>query len=59
MWQKRAYARDVLAKAHNRIACKLRKPDFLAQVPQIIGYRPMNDTLPPALSRKAMSTTGK
>lgn len=54
MWQKRAYARDVLAKAHNRIACKLAKPDCKLKVPQIIGYRPMNDTLPPDLSRKAM-----
>lgn len=59
MWQKRAYARDVLATAHNRIACHLRKADCLAKVPQIIGYRPMNDALPPALSRKAVSSTGK
>ena len=59
MWQKRAYARDVLAKAHNAIACKLDKPDCQAKVPQIIGYRPMNDVLPPDLSRKAMSPTGK
>lgn len=59
MWQKRAYARDILAKAHNQVACKLRKADCLANVPQIIGYRPMNDRLPPALSRKAMSPTGK
>ena len=59
MWQKRAYARDVLANAHNAIACKLGKPDCQARVPQIIGYRPMNDVLPPALSRKAMSPTGK
>jgi len=59
VWQKRAYTRDVLAKAHNHIACKLGKPDCLAKVPQIIGYRPRNDVLPPALSRKAMSPTGK
>lgn len=59
MWQKRAYTRDMLAKAHNHIACKLGKPDCLARVPQIIGYRPRNDVLPPALSRKAMSPTGK
>jgi hypothetical protein len=59
LWQKRAYARDVLAKAHNAIACKLEKPDCRAKVPQIIGYRPMNDVLPPELSRKAMSPTGK
>ena len=59
VWQKRAYTRDMLAKAHNRIACKLDKPDCLANVPQIIGYRPRNDVLPPALSRKAMSATGK
>jgi hypothetical protein len=59
VWQKRAYTRDMLAKAHNEIACKLGKPDCLANVPQIIGYRPRNDVLPPALSRKAMSLTGK
>jgi hypothetical protein len=59
VWQKRAYTRDVLAKAHNHIACKLGKPDCLAKVPQIIGFRPRNDVLPPALSRKAMSLTGK
>ena len=59
VWQKRAYTRDVLAKAHNHIACKLGKPDCLTKVPQIIGYRPRNDVLPPALSRKAMSPTGK
>jgi hypothetical protein len=59
MWQKRAYARDVLAKAHNAIACKLDKPDCQSRIPQIIGYRPMNDVLPPDLSRKAMSPTGK
>jgi hypothetical protein len=59
MWQKRAYTRDVLAKAHNHIACKLGKPDCLANVPQIIGYRPMNDVLPPDLARKAISPTGK
>lgn len=59
VWQKRAYTRDMLAKAHNRIACKLGKPDCLVKVPQIIGYRPRNDVLPPALSRKAMSLTGK
>lgn len=59
MWQKRAYTRDVLAKAHNHIACKLGRQDCLAKVPQIIGYRPRNDVLPPALSRKSMSPTGK
>lgn len=59
MWQKRAYTRDVLAKAHNRIACKLGKPDCVANVPQIIGYRPMNDVLPPDLARKAMRPPAK
>ena len=59
VWQKRAYARDMLARAHNAIACNLGKADCLSKVPQIIGYRPMNDVLPPALSRKAMSPTGK
>lgn len=59
MWHHRAYTRDMLAKAHNRIACKLGKPDCLKGVPQIVGYRPMNDVLPPVLSRKAMSPSGK
>ena len=59
MWQKRAYTRDTLAKAHNRIACQLGKPDCVANVPQIIGYRPMSDTLPAALARKSLSPTGK
>lgn len=59
MWQKRAYARDMLAGAHNRIACMLRKPDCLTNVPQIIGYRPRNDVLPPALAQKSISPTGK
>jgi hypothetical protein len=59
MWQKRAYTRDVLARAHNRVACKLQEPDCLEQVPQIIGYRPMNDVLPPELARKSMSATGR
>lgn len=59
VWQKRAYTRDMLAIAHNHVACKLGKPDCVAKVPQIIGYRPRNDVLPPALSRKAMSLTGK
>lgn len=59
IWQKRAYARDMLAKAHNRIACKLGKPDCQKNVPQIIGYRPMNDVLPPALLRKLASPIGK
>lgn len=59
MWLKRAYSRDVLAKAHNAIACKLEKPDCLAEVPQIVGYQLRSDVLPSELSRKAMSPTGK
>ena len=59
MWVKRAYSRDVLAKAHNAIACKLGKADCLSTVPQIVGYPLRNDIIPPELSRKAMSPTGK
>ena len=59
MWLKRAYSRDVLAKAHNAIACRLGKPDCLAKVEQIVGYQLRNDVLPPDLARKAISPTGK
>lgn len=59
MWLKRAYSRDVLAKAHNAIACRLGKPDCLAKVEQIVGYQLRNDVLPPELARKAISPTGK
>lgn len=59
MWLKRAYSRDVLAKAHNSIACKLGKQDCFPKVPQIVGYQLRNDVLPPHLSKKAMSPTGK
>ncbi len=54
MWWKRAYTRDMLAIAHNRIACKI--PDCLEQVPQIVGRRNYLDTLPPALERKFNET---
>lgn len=59
MWLKRAYSRDVLAKAHNAIACKLSKPDCVAKVEQIVGYQLRSDVLPPELARKAISATGK
>jgi hypothetical protein len=49
MWWKRAYTRDLLAKAHNRIACELGKPDCRKSVPQIVGRRNYSDTLPPDL----------
>jgi hypothetical protein len=51
MWWKRAYTRDVLAKAHNRIACALRKADCTTRVPQIVGRRNYSDTLPHELLR--------
>ena len=51
MWWKRAYTRDVLAKTHNLIACKLGKPDCQTEVPQIVGRRNFDDTLPPDLQR--------
>ena len=57
MWWKRAYTRDLLAKAHNRIACKLGKSDCRKSVPQIVGRRNYSDTLPddlaPAFERSA------
>ena len=52
MWWKRAYTRDLLATAHNRIACKLGKPDCVDRVPQIVGRRNYSDVIPPALARK-------
>ncbi len=52
MWWKRAYTRDLLATAHNRIACKLGKPDCLDHVPQIVGRRNYSDVIPPSLARK-------
>jgi hypothetical protein len=59
MWWKRAYTRDVLAKAHNRIACKLRKPDCADRVPQIVGRRNYSDTLPPDLVRTFDDTAAR
>ena len=56
MWWKRAYTRDMLAIAHNHIACKLGKPDCLKQVSQIVGRRNYLDTIPPALERKFNET---
>lgn len=47
LWNKRAYSLDVLAKAHNAIACKLGKPDCRAAVPQIFRIRPRYDVVPP------------
>jgi hypothetical protein len=52
MWWKRAYTRDLLAKTHNRIACNLRKPDCLDNVPQLVGRRNYSDVIPPSLARK-------
>ena len=59
MWWKRAYTRDLLATAHNRIACKLGKPDCLQRVPQIVGRRNYSDIIPPSLSRKFNETADK
>jgi hypothetical protein len=52
MWWKRSYTRDLLATAHNRIACKLGKPDCLDHVPQIVWRRNYSDVIPPSLARK-------
>jgi hypothetical protein len=59
MWWKRAYTRDVLATAHNRIACKLGKSDCLKQVPQIVGRRNYSDTVPPELLHKFDETAAR
>ena len=56
MWWKRAYARDLLATVHNRVACLLDKPDCVDQVPQIVGRRNYSDTLPQNLQRKFEET---
>lgn len=56
MWWKRAYTRDLLARAHNRIACKLGKPDCRDRVPQIVGRRNNADVIPPSLARKFEET---
>ena len=47
MWNKRAFVRDRLRIAHNRIACRLGKPDCLEHVPEIFGARPRYDVIPP------------
>ncbi len=52
MWWKRSYTRDLLATAHNRVACRLGKTDCLNRVPQIVGRRNFSDIIPPALARK-------
>lgn len=47
LWNKRAYSRDVLAKANNQIACVLGKPNCRSTVPQIFRERPRYDVIPP------------
>jgi len=47
LWNKRAYARDKLAIAHNRIACTLGKSDCRDEVRQIFRERPRYDVIPP------------
>lgn len=47
MWTRRAYTRDTLALAHNRIACILNKPDCRPTVPRIFRVRPRYDVIPP------------
>ena len=46
LWNKRAYARDKLAIAHNRIACLLGKHDCQSKVPLIFSTRPRYDVIP-------------
>jgi hypothetical protein len=59
MWWKRAYTRDVLAKAHNRIACRLGKHDCVEQVPQIVGRRNYGADLPRELSSRFDATAAR
>lgn len=47
LWNKRAYARDRLALAHNRIACELGKSDCRSSVQLIFRIRPRYDVIPP------------
>ena len=47
VWTRRAYTRDALAVAHNRIACLFNKPDCRTRVPQIFNVRPRWDIIPP------------
>ena len=47
VWTRRAYTRDALAIAHNRIAFLLNKPDCRARVPQVFRVRPRWDIIPP------------
>ena len=47
LWMQRAWVRDRLAIAHNRIACALHKPDCQERVSQILGSRPLTDLIPP------------
>jgi hypothetical protein len=62
LWNKRAYARDRLALAHNRIACALDKPDCRPSVRQIFRVRPRYDVIPPEarddVERSAKSYSG-
>lgn len=46
-WLQRAYLRDRLATANNRIACALEKPHCRTRVPQIFRDRPRYDVIPP------------
>ncbi len=40
MWERRAYTHDMLARAHNRIACQLHKPDCRSPVRLIMDLGP-------------------
>jgi hypothetical protein len=47
IWTRRAYLRDTLAVAHNRIACILNKPDCQPSVTRVFRVRPRYDVIPP------------
>lgn len=51
MWMRRAYVRDTLALAQNRMACVLKRPDCRGSVPQTFRARPRYDVVPPEARR--------
>lgn len=59
MWWKRAYTRDLLATAHNRIACKLGKSDCRRIIPQIVGRRNYTDSVPRELEQTFEQTAAR
>jgi hypothetical protein len=57
LWLQRAWVRDTLATAHNRIACTLNKPDCTDKVRRVLRSRPLTDTVPPE-AQQAIGQSG-